>query len=148
MAAFQALAAAQGWLAPQTTLPDDAAISAIIGQARPCAHYDFHGRAVARASRALVRRRCRRYRHSCSVVSGAWLSRSYSVDNGSEFVNGSLIKYCLSHGHGIELTRSRPWRKDDQAWLEQKNGAVVRKLLGYRRFQGIAAAQAIKRRFL
>jgi hypothetical protein len=65
------------------------------------------------------------------------------VDNGSEFVNESLINYCLSHG--IELTRSRPYRKNDQAWIEQKNGAVVRKLLGYRRFQGIAAAQAITR---
>lgn len=69
--------------------------------------------------------------------------RALDVDNGSEFVNESLIHYCLSHG--IELTRSRPWRKNDQAWIEQKNGAVVRKLLGYRRFQGIAAAQAITR---
>jgi hypothetical protein len=69
--------------------------------------------------------------------------RAVDVDNGSEFVNESLINYCL--GHGIELTRSRPWRKNDQAWIEQKNGAVVRKLLGYRRFQGIAAAQAITR---
>lgn len=69
--------------------------------------------------------------------------RALDVDNGSEFVNESLIHYCL--GHGIELTRSRPYRKNDQAWIEQKNGAVVRKLLGYRRFQGIAAAQAITR---
>jgi hypothetical protein len=69
--------------------------------------------------------------------------RALDVDNGSEFVNESLIQYCL--GHGIELTRSRPWRKNDQAWIEQKNGAVVRRLLGYRRFQGIAAAQAITR---
>jgi hypothetical protein len=69
--------------------------------------------------------------------------RALDVDNGSEFVNETLIQYCL--GHGIELTRSRPWRKNDQAWIEQKNGAVVRKLLGYRRFQGIAAAQAITR---
>src|SRR3984957_8062820 len=69
--------------------------------------------------------------------------RALDVDNGSEFVNESLINYCLTHG--IELTRSRPWRKNDQAWIEQKNGAVVRKLLGYRRFQGIAAAQAITR---
>jgi hypothetical protein len=69
--------------------------------------------------------------------------RALDVDNGSEFVNESLINYCLTHG--IELTRSRPWRKNDQAWIEQKNGAVVRKLLGYRRFQGIAAAQAIAR---
>src|SRR6185437_1748338 len=49
--------------------------------------------------------------------------RAVDVDNGSEFVNESLIRYCLSHG--IELTRSRPWRKNDQAWIEQKNGAVV-----------------------
>ena len=36
-------------------------------------------------------------------------------------------------------------RKNDQAWIEQKNGAVVCKLLGYRRFAGIAAARAITR---
>lgn len=65
------------------------------------------------------------------------------VDNGSEFVNDRLIEYCL--GHGIELTRSRPYRKNDQAWIEQKNGAIVRKLLGYRRFEGLAAARAITR---
>jgi hypothetical protein len=47
--------------------------------------------------------------------------------------------------HGIELTRSRPYRKNDQAWIEQKNGAIVRKLLGYRRFEGLAAARAITR---
>jgi len=69
--------------------------------------------------------------------------RALDVDNGSEFVNDRLIQYCLSHG--IELTRSRPYRKNDQAWIEQKNGAVVRKLLGYRRFEGIAAAKAITR---
>src|ERR1700757_4622932 len=62
---------------------------------------------------------------------------------GSEFVNETVIQYCL--GHGIELTRSRPYRKNDQAWIEQKNGAIVRKLLGYRRFEGLAAARAITR---
>ena len=69
--------------------------------------------------------------------------RALDVDNGSEFVNNRLIEYCL--GHGIELNRSRPYRKNDQAWIEQKNGAVVRKLLGYRRFEGLAAARAITR---
>jgi hypothetical protein len=69
--------------------------------------------------------------------------RAVDVDNGSEFVNDKLIEYCL--GHGIELSRSRPYRKNDQAWIEQKNGAVVRKLLGYRRFEGLAAARAITR---
>jgi hypothetical protein len=69
--------------------------------------------------------------------------RALDVDNGTEFVNDRLIEYCLSHG--IELTRSRPYRKNDQAWIEQKNGAVVRKLLGYQRFEGIAAAKTITR---
>lgn len=69
--------------------------------------------------------------------------RALDVDNGSEFVNDKLIDYCLSHG--IELTRSRPYCKNDQAWVEQKNGAIVRKLLGYRRFEGLAAARAISR---
>jgi hypothetical protein len=69
--------------------------------------------------------------------------RALDVDNGSEFVNNTLIDYCL--GHGIELTRSRPYRKNDQAWIEQKNGAVVRKLLGYRRLEGLAAARAMTR---
>jgi hypothetical protein len=69
--------------------------------------------------------------------------RALDVDNGSEFVNNSLIEYCLCHG--IELTRGRPYRKNDQAWIEQKNGAVIRKLLGYRRFEGLAAARAITR---
>src|SRR6185437_12859181 len=69
--------------------------------------------------------------------------RALDVDNGGEFVNETMIQYCLRNG--IELTRSRPYRKNDQAWIEQKNGAVVRKLLGYRRFEGIAAAQALGR---
>jgi hypothetical protein len=69
--------------------------------------------------------------------------RALDVDKGTEFVNEKLIEYCL--GHGIELTRSRPYRKNDRAWIEQKNGAVVRKPLGYRRFEGLAAARAITR---
>ena len=69
--------------------------------------------------------------------------RALDVDNGSEFMNETMIEYCLRHG--IELTRSRPYRKNDQAWIEQKNGAVVRRLLGYRRFEGIAAAHVFAR---
>ncbi len=69
--------------------------------------------------------------------------RALDVDNGSEFVNEAMIQYCLRNG--IEFTRSRPYRKNDQAWIEQKNGAIVRKHLGYRRFEGIAAAQVLAR---
>ena len=52
-------------------------------------------------------------------------------DNGSEFINEALIQYCKETN--IEFTRSRPYRKNDQAWVEQKNGSVVRRLVGYRR---------------
>jgi hypothetical protein len=44
--------------------------------------------------------------------------RALDVDNGSEVVNDKLIEYCL--GHGIELTRSRPCRKKDQAGWSRK----------------------------
>ena len=54
-----------------------------------------------------------------------------------------LISYCSDQG--IELTRSRPYRKNDQAWVEQKNGAVVRRLVGYGRLEGVAAAATLAR---
>ena len=59
--------------------------------------------------------------------------RGLDTDNGSEFLNDMLISYCSDQG--IELTRSRPYRKNDQAWVEQKNGAVVRRLVGYGRLE-------------
>jgi hypothetical protein len=64
-------------------------------------------------------------------------------DNGSEFVNETMVAYCTNKG--IEFTRARPYRKNDQAWVEQKNGAVVRRLVGYRRLEGIAATEALGR---
>jgi hypothetical protein len=68
---------------------------------------------------------------------------SLDTDNGSEFVNEVLVDYCAKHGIG--LTRSRPYLKNDQAWIEQKNGAVVRRMVGYARLEGIAAGQALGR---
>src|SRR5271166_6099010 len=41
---------------------------------------------------------------------------------------------------GVAFTRCRPYRKNDQAWVEQKNGAVVRRMVGYRRFEGLEVA--------
>jgi len=69
--------------------------------------------------------------------------RALDTDNGSEFLNDTLIQYC--HERSIEFTRSRPYRKNDQAWVEQKNGAVVRRLVGYRRLEGWPAAEALSR---
>ncbi len=62
-------------------------------------------------------------------------------DNDSAFINDTLLEYCTTHG--IEFTRSRPFFKNDQAWVEQKNGAVVRRFVGYDRFSGIVAGQAL-----
>lgn len=64
-------------------------------------------------------------------------------DNGGEFVNEGVLAFCAANG--IEFTRSRPYRKNDQAWVEQKNGAVVRRLVGYRRLEGLVAAEALSR---
>ena len=54
-------------------------------------------------------------------------------DNGGEFINDLLYRYCLSDE--ITFTRSRPYQKNDQAHVEQKNWSVVRRLIGYDRFQ-------------
>lgn len=67
--------------------------------------------------------------------------RGIDTDNGSEFMNETLLEYCETQG--IAFTRSRPYRKNDQAWVEQKNGSVVRRLVGYGRLEGIAAADAL-----
>ncbi|HSE21431.1 MAG TPA: ISNCY family transposase [Pyrinomonadaceae bacterium] len=53
-------------------------------------------------------------------------------DNGSEFINESLYNYCRDHK--ITFTRSRPYRKNDSCFVEQKNYSVVRRAVGYQRF--------------
>lgn len=54
-------------------------------------------------------------------------------DNGSEFINETLYRYCLSEK--ITFTRSRPYQKNDQAHVEQKNWSVVRHTVGYDRLE-------------
>jgi hypothetical protein len=54
-------------------------------------------------------------------------------DNGSEFINDTLYQYCLSEQ--ITFTRSRPYQKNDQAHVEQKNWSVVRHTVGYDRLE-------------
>ncbi len=53
-------------------------------------------------------------------------------DNGSEFINESLLNYCREHK--ITFTRSLPYRKNDSCFVEQKNYSVVRRAVGYQRF--------------
>lgn len=63
------------------------------------------------------------------------------TDNDSAFMNETVFDYCK--GLGLEQTRSRAYKKNDQAWVEQKNGAVVRRLVGYGRLSGRAETQAL-----
>ncbi|MDO9556511.1 MAG: transposase family protein, partial [Coriobacteriia bacterium] len=53
-------------------------------------------------------------------------------DNGSEFINAELLRYCTEHD--IAFTRSRAYRKNDGRHVEQKNWSVVRQNVGYARF--------------
>ena len=62
-------------------------------------------------------------------------------DNDSAFMSENVFDYC--RGHGLEQTRSRAYKKNDQAWVEQKNGAVVRRLVGYGRLSGVKATKAL-----
>ena len=70
-----------------------------------------------------------------------WLEHHLSSDNDNVFINETLIKYCAERG--IEFTRSRPYRKKDQAWIEQKNGSVVRHFVGHDRYSGSLAGQTM-----
>lgn len=67
----------------------------------------------------------------------------FDTDSDSVFMNETVKSYCEKAG--LVFTRCRPCRKNDQAWVEQKNGAVVRRTVGYRRYEGLAAAAALVR---
>jgi hypothetical protein len=54
-------------------------------------------------------------------------------DNDGAFINHHLTKYCREEG--ITFTRCRPYKKNDQCHVEQKNWSVVRQFIGYRRFE-------------
>jgi len=67
--------------------------------------------------------------------------RGIDSDNGSEFINDHLYRYC--RGRGIQFTRGRPYKKDDNAHIEQKNWTHVRKLVGYVRYDSPAALEGL-----
>lgn len=85
------------------------------------------------------------YRSSDQVIQGITRARhlipfpllGIDTDNGSEFITNELISYCAEAE--ISFTRGRAYHKNDQCYVEQKNGAVVRQFVGYDRFEGEAA---------
>jgi hypothetical protein len=65
----------------------------------------------------------------------------FDTDNDGAFMNETVRDYCAAAG--VTFTRCRPYRKNDQAFVEQKNGAVVRRTVGDRRLEGLEAAAAL-----
>ena len=61
-----------------------------------------------------------------------WTMTGTHPDTGSEFINWHCKRYCDTHG--ILMTRSRPNHKNDNAFVEERNGHIVRKEIGYMRF--------------
>jgi integrase-like protein len=69
--------------------------------------------------------------------------REWHSDNGSEFINACLLGWCQRRQ--VRFTRGRPYRKNDQAWVEQRNGLLVRRLVGYDRYGSRAAFTVLHR---
>jgi hypothetical protein len=63
------------------------------------------------------------------------------TDNGSEFINRGLIDWCKRHE--VRFSRGRPYRKNDQAWVEQRNWQSVRRHVGYERYSSKAAYELL-----
>ncbi len=63
------------------------------------------------------------------------------TDNGSEFLNAQLLGYCRAEK--ITFTRCRPYKKNDQCHVEQKNGSIVRRMVGYDRYEGSEACRQL-----
>jgi hypothetical protein len=67
----------------------------------------------------------------------------FDCDNGSEFLNHHLWRYMAQRSSPVAFTRSRPYHKDDQAHVEQKNWTWPRQLLGYGRLEEAALVEPI-----
>ncbi len=67
--------------------------------------------------------------------------RGLDSDNGGEFINRHLYDYCRRYG--IAFTRSRSYKKNDSCHVEQKNWAVVRRVVGYDRYHTKCAFEAL-----
>jgi hypothetical protein len=66
-------------------------------------------------------------------------------DNGSEFINQDLAAWCQRES--ITFTRSRPYKKNDNCYVEQKNGSVVRRVIGRDRYSSKQALEALNRTY-
>lgn len=67
----------------------------------------------------------------------------FDSDNGGEFLNWHLADYFLKRPEPVAFTRSRPYRKNDNARVEQKNWTHVRQLVGYGRLDNPVQAELL-----
>lgn len=74
--------------------------------------------------------------------------KSFHSDNGSEFLNWPLWEYLRSPERAVPFTRSRPYHKNDNAHVEQKNWTHVRQLLGHERFEHAALVPLMNRLYV
>lgn len=70
-----------------------------------------------------------------------WPLKGLHPDSGSEFINQASVGWCKKRR--IELTRSRPHKKNDNCYIEQRNLVVVRKYVGYERYDCIESVVAM-----
>ena len=68
--------------------------------------------------------------------------RALHTDNASQFINRALIDWCKRHD--VRFSRGRPYKKNDQAWVEQRNWQSVRRLIGYGRYHSKAAYHLLR----
>jgi hypothetical protein len=69
--------------------------------------------------------------------------RELHPDNGSEFFNHHMLAFWPNCFPGLKLSRSRPWEKNDNRFVEQKNDTLVRQYFGDQRFDTVAQTQAM-----
>ena len=78
-----------------------------------------------------------------SILSMPFPLRELHTDNGGEFINHSLQGWCRQHG--VRFSRGRGYKKNDQAYVEQRNWLAVRRVVGYDRYATKAAFDALDR---
>lgn len=81
----------------------------------------------------------------CCLARLPFAVREIHPDNGSEFLNHHLIRFWKDTVKGVKLSRSRPYQKNDNRFVEQKNSSQVRAYLGYDRLDTVAQTHAVNR---
>ncbi len=69
----------------------------------------------------------------------------FDSDNGTEFLNWHLYRHFTNRKTPVQFTRSRPYKKNDNAHIEEKNWSIIRQYLGYNRFEHVELVEELNR---